>query len=76
MQKAKTKTNTEMMFNNMLNFWKSGNSLVTLFDWLKSSYKLEDAQAIMSGFMKKYSHLEDLKKEFNNSCFIENTHKI
>ena len=69
------RTNTEIMFVNMLNFWKSGNPLVVLFEWLKSSYKLDEAQAIMSSFIKAHSHNKDLMNEFNNSCFIENTHK-
>lgn len=67
--------NTEQMHKNMFSFWQSGNSLVAMLEWLKGSFKGDEVEAIMSSFVKKHYNNEDLKKEFNSSCFIKNIHK-
>lgn len=66
--------NLEQLYKNMYSFWKSGNSLVVLFSWIKDAYNEENGKALMSAFIKKYSKDEELSKEFNSSCFIKNIH--
>ena len=67
------KMTAAQLHENMYQFWKSGNSLETMFKWLKDAYN-NDASVLMSSFMKKYSSDKKLKTEFNKSCFIENIH--
>jgi CTP:phosphocholine cytidylyltransferase-like protein len=59
----------QLLYNNMYSFYKQGNSLEKLFEWLKDSYG-NDASTLMSGFMLKHSDDKELKEEFNKSCFI------
>ena len=53
----------------MYTFYKQGNSLEVLFQWLKDSYGT-DASALMSGFIKKYKNNTLMMQEFNRTCFI------
>lgn len=59
----------QQLYDFMYTFYKQGNSLEKMFQWLKESYR-GDAPVLMSGFMKKYSNDKELKEEFNRSCFI------
>lgn len=64
----------EQLLKNMYQFWKSGNSLKTVSQWLKDGYGEVDGKVLMSSFVKTYSHDKELMSEFNKTCFIENIH--
>ncbi len=63
-------------FKNMYNFWKAGNSLEALLQWIRDVHSESSAIAIMTGFMNEYKKDTKLREEFDKSCFITNTHKI
>lgn len=59
----------QQLYGFMYTFYKQGNSLEKMFQWLKESYN-NNASVLMSGFMKQYSNDKELKEEFNRTCFI------